>query len=368
MAASVVEGFDARRFVKEHWQRQPALFRNARPDFDPAIDGNDLAALACHEDAQARLVLGPDDRGRWAVEYGPFNDDRFASLPPENWTLLVQDVDKWDPAVGALLTDFRFLPDWRLDDIMVSFAVDGGSVGPHWDHYDVFLLQAAGHRRWSIDAAPAPELEARPDSELKLLRRFTPTDTWTLGPGDMLYLPPGVPHHGVAVGDCLTWSVGLRAPSAGELLVDFAESRSEALDEALRLTGDAAGDHPARIDPAVVHRARELVTAAAAADEATFTRWLGGFLTRYRLPDAADGLVESPSDTHQQVRCPWSRWAFVEDGDRANLFVNGTAYACSAAFARTVTATPIIARAALDTGDPADATTLEALLEAELLR
>jgi 50S ribosomal protein L16 3-hydroxylase len=165
------------------------------------------------------------------VRHGPFEEELFPQLGDHDWTLLVQDVDKWDADVAALLPAFDFLPRWRIDDIMVSFAATGGSVGAHVDQYDVFLLQAQGHRRWQIDASPNPSVEFRHDVELKLLHAFHPTHEWVLGPGDMLYLPPGVPHHGVAEDPCLTFSVGMRAPSTAELLGDFVDTLAADADD-----------------------------------------------------------------------------------------------------------------------------------------
>src|SRR5690606_24439702 len=174
----------------------------------------DLAGLACEESALSRLILLDRATDAWWVRNGPFDDADFAALPQRDWTLLVQDVDKWDQDVAALLQSFDFLPRWRIDDIMVSYAVPGGSVGAHVDQYDVFLLQVGGRRRWRIDNRTDPPLEFRADAELRLLQQFDPSHEWLLEPGDMLYLPPGVPHHGVAEDACLTFSVGMRAPAA----------------------------------------------------------------------------------------------------------------------------------------------------------
>ena len=157
-------------------------------------------------------------------------------MPHHDWTLLVQDVDKWDADVAALLPAFDFLPRWRIDDVMVSFAAPGGSVGAHVDQYDVFLLQAQGHRRWQIDAEPteARRWTSATTSNSSCCAQFNPTHEWVLGPGDMLYLPPGVPHHGVAEDACLTFSIGMRAPAAAELLGDFVDTLAADADEALR--------------------------------------------------------------------------------------------------------------------------------------
>jgi 50S ribosomal protein L16 3-hydroxylase len=218
---------DIPRFLRDDWQKCAVLWRQALPGYTSPIDGNDLAALATEEEALARLVQSTRGK-RWQLRHGPFTESDFAALPPREWTLLVQDVDKWLPqAFAPLLGAFRFLPRWRIEDVMVSYAVAGGSVGPHVDQYDVFLLQAAGRRRWQIDTRPDADRELDPRAPLKLLKTFTPDQDWVLEPGDILYLPPGVPHHGVAVDECLTFSIGLRAPSASEVLHALA---SKALD------------------------------------------------------------------------------------------------------------------------------------------
>ncbi len=229
-------GMAPEKFLRDYWQKRPLLVRNAFPGFESPITPEDLAGLACEEAALARIVRHDRKRDRWELSNGPFAEESFPKLPKTDWTLLVQDVDKWDMDVRALLGAFRFLPSWRLDDIMVSFAAPGGSVGAHVDQYDVFLLQAQGHRRWQVDASEsmgkgAPPLHFRLDAELRLLQRFTPTHDWVLGPGDMLYLPPGVPHHGVAEDACLTFSIGMRAPAAAELLGDFVDTLASEADE-----------------------------------------------------------------------------------------------------------------------------------------
>lgn len=220
--------FDVEDFLATAWQHRPLLLRQALPGFRSPLDGNDLAALATHEDALARLVQSRAGK-QWTLRHGPFAAADFAALPAREWTLLVQDVDKWLPEpLAPLLEAFRFLPRWRIEDVMVSYAVAGGSVGAHVDQYDVFLLQAAGHRRWQIDTRADPLLALDPRAPLKLLRQFQPDQDWILAPGDMLYLPPGVPHHGVAEDECLTFSLGLRAPSASETLHALASAVLEA--------------------------------------------------------------------------------------------------------------------------------------------
>src|SRR5690348_10259631 len=160
-------GMPAARFLSDHWQKRPLLIRNAFPDFVPPLRPDDLAGLACEELALSRIVLRDEKRDTWSLRNGPFTESDFAALPASHWTLLVQDVDKWDGDVAALLDHFTFLPSWRIDDVMVSYATDGGGVGAHLDQYDVFLLQGIGKRRWRISTDPHAPPDFREDSELK---------------------------------------------------------------------------------------------------------------------------------------------------------------------------------------------------------
>ncbi|HST43921.1 MAG TPA: cupin domain-containing protein, partial [Luteimonas sp.] len=229
-------GMPPARFLRDFWQKRPLLVRGAfphfaSPGFVPPLTPEDLAGLACEDAALSRLIHHERATDGWTVRSGPFEESEFPALGDRDWTLLVQDVDKWDGDVAALLDAFAFLPRWRIDDIMVSFAATGGSVGAHVDQYDVFLLQGQGHRRWQIDAGQAPPRAFRDDVELKLLRSFVPSHDWVLAPGDMLYLPPGVPHHGVALDPCLTFSVGMRAPSTAELMGDYIDTLVAGADE-----------------------------------------------------------------------------------------------------------------------------------------
>jgi 50S ribosomal protein L16 3-hydroxylase len=337
-------GLTATQFLRDYWQKHPLLIRGAFPHFHNAITPNDLAGLACEEGALARIVVHEPRRNRWSLRNGPFREADYAQLPASRWTLLVQDVDKWDADVAALLDEFTFLPSWRIDDVMVSYATDGGGVGPHVDQYDVFLVQGTGRRRWRIDTDPGAPRDFRDDAELKLLKRFSPTHDWTLEPGDTLYLPPGVPHDGVAVGECLTYSVGMRAPSVAELVIDLAESVAEPLGEDVRYRDPdlaPAGD-PHEIDEAALARVRAALSSLSAADSAQRRSWFGRFITRYRsVHEAAPARrpvsakqVAARLASARIVRNPWSRVAWARSGRRADLFVAGEAHACSAKFAR----------------------------------
>ena len=202
------------RFLRDYWQRRPLVIRAAFPGFRAPVGRDRLLALAGRDDVESRLVTRSGTR--WQLQHGPFAPRDLPPLTQKRWTLLVQGLDGVDPAAHALLARFRFLSDARLDDLMASYATDGGGVGPHVDQYDVFLLQAAGRRRWRISRQRDTALDER--QPLKLLSDFRPTREWLLEPGDMLYLPPGVAHEGVADGECLTYSIGFRAPAWQELL------------------------------------------------------------------------------------------------------------------------------------------------------
>ncbi|WP_112487381.1 JmjC domain-containing protein [Thiomonas sp. X19] len=214
-AAWPLAGISLERFLQRHWQRKPLLLRQAVPGFKPLLSRAELFDLASDDAVESRLIRR-QAAGKWDLKHGPFTRRSLPALRQPDWTLLVQGVDALDDAVAELLARFRFIPDARLDDVMISWASDGGGVGPHVDAYDVFLLQAEGQRRWRIGPVRTPRFE--PDQPLKLLVDFVPDTDHLLDPGDMLYLPPGWGHDGVAIGPCMTYSIGFRAPPADELL------------------------------------------------------------------------------------------------------------------------------------------------------
>ena len=342
-------GMPPARFLRDYWQKRPLLIRNAFPGFESPISPEDLAGLACEPLALSRIVAHDRERDRWQLRHGPFPEDLFPALPDHDWTLLVQDVDKWDADVAALLPRFDFLPRWRIDDIMVSFAAPGGSVGAHVDQYDVFLLQAQGHRRWLIDAGDDPPLGYRDDVELRLLREFHPTHDWVLGPGDMLYLPPGVPHHGVAEDACLTFSVGMRAPSAADLLGDYVDTLAADADEALRYRDPdlVPAKDPNEIDAAAMERVLAALNLLRMDGGDRLGDWFGGFITRYRSPgDVAPGPVPPRIELEWQLdhagaaleRHPFSRMAWRRARKGARLYANGESIALPVADARRIAA------------------------------
>ena len=355
-------GLDARRFLADYWQQRPLVMKGALPGFDACVDGHDLAALACDPDVESRLVLHhPDDR--WELRQGPFEESDFERLPARGWTLLVQDVDKHLPPVAEVLNAFRFLPDWRLDDVMISFAAPGGSVGPHVDAYDVFLLQAGGPRQWSLDPSPVNRT-LRAAAPLRLLEHFAPTETHELTPGDLLYLPPGAAHHGLGENPSLTWSIGFRAPSVGDLLRELADTL-DALEPAPRYADAGLADaevEPGYIAHAAVRRATALLEASAQAGRASALACLGRAVTRSKPwlqpePPAErlcpDSLAARLHDGARLRRHPAARIAWHAGVEAVWLFAEGEVWRLppeEAALARRCAAGELLGAAQLPPG------------------
>ena len=277
-----------RRFLDEYWQRRALHIAGAIEGFELPLDADELAGLACEDDVDARIVRREGDRH--VLEQGPFDAARFDTLGDRDWTLLVNAVDLAIPGFEPLLRAARFVPDWRLDDIMVSFAAPGGSVGAHFDRYDVFLLQGEGTRRWELGGdLRGAEAPARSDAGLLLVEDFSPTQVVHCHAGDGLYVPPGMVHHGIAETPCLTISLGFRAPSRAELVSDWALLLGERLQASA--TGALPADlepalpaDPALLDPRTLRRARaivkEEVQRALDADDDSLGAWLGELLSR----------------------------------------------------------------------------------------
>ena len=324
---TLLGGMSAALFMRRHWQKKPLLVRGALPGALAAIDRSRLLALAADDGVESRLVVRAGRR--WSVRRGPLARRSLPSRDTPGWTVLVQGVDLHDDAAHRLLRRFRFVADARLDDVMCSWAADGGGVGPHVDSYDVFLLQTAGRRRWRVGRARAARL--REDVPLKMLAGFAASEEWLLGPGDMLYLPPGWGHDGVAVGECITASIGFRAPAAAELAADLLERIADAArDEATASSGGAARRYrdpqtaasraPARI-PAELRR-----FAGAALD-----RLLGDELARARA--LGEALSEPKPGVWFEPEPPRAAATAVALDRRTRMlyddrfvFVNGEAY------------------------------------------
>jgi 50S ribosomal protein L16 3-hydroxylase len=311
----------------------------ALPGFVSPVDPDELAGLACEQDVESRLVLERGGRRPWEVRHGPFDEADFAALPSSHWTLLVQDMDKHLPEVAEWLAAFRFLPDWRVDDIMISYAEHGGSVGPHVDEYDVFLIQAQGRRRWLIDPEPAYDAPTVPELDLRILGSFQARDTYLVEPGDLLYLPPGVPHWGIAAGPCMTWSVGFRAPAWRELSASWCEHIAEYRLPARRYADPGIGvqNHSGEILAEVFDHIRQtLERGLTAASDEDFQEWFGRFVTEPKeqlhvfpseRPITASDFRDALNAGHSLRRNGYSRMAFCRVRRGISLlFVNGESY------------------------------------------
>jgi 50S ribosomal protein L16 3-hydroxylase len=338
-----LRGFDVERFLRDTWQRSPLLIRNPWTAWSNPLEPDELAGLACEPGVESRLITQAAER--WKLEHGPLPEARFGELGKQPWTLLVQAVDHHVPAVASLLEWFRFIPNWRIDDIMVSYAVDGGGVGAHFDHYDVFLLQGLGKRRWRIGQRCDHTTELMPHDDLRLLANFEPTDEWILGPGDILYVPPGVAHDGIAVGDdCMTYSIGFRAPSRGELIAHWSEHLCDRLEDDDRYSdpGLAMQGNPGEISPHALGRLWDLV-AERMLDPVGFANWFGRYTTAPKNPEIdwspeqwidLDDLRSRLALGTPLLRNPASRFSFIRtEAEALVLFVDGRSYDCSGAAA-----------------------------------
>jgi len=331
-------------FLAEYWQKQPLLIRDALPGFTSPISPEELAGLCCEPEVESRLVLEQGYSAPWTVEYGPIAESRFAELPETHWTLLVQECNRYVPELAELRERFNFIPHWRIDDVMASYAPAHGSVGPHTDQYDVFLIQAHGARRWQISTDPVPDDNFLPDIDLCIMREFTATEEWTLHPGDMLYLPPGIAHHGVALEDCITLSVGFRAPSHAELLNSFADHVASRLDTTQRFADPTLRlqQHPGEISNDTLTQVRGILQKMLS-DDASIDRWFGEFITEAKNehePEDIETLDEDQflhafAEKGRLYRNEQTRFAFIANNTTNSnaLFINGQHYPLSAELA-----------------------------------
>ena len=272
----ILGGLSTTDFLRRHWQKEPLLIRAAIPGFCGVLDLNAMIELACRDNCESRLVLRRGDR--WTVEHGPFERKRFSRLPPRNWTLLLQGLEQFLPEARQLLSHFDFIPYSRLDDLMISYAPPGGGVGPHFDSYDVFLLQGPGKRNWRVGRQR--DLSLMENAPLKILKRFVPSGQCLLSTGDMLYLPPKFAHDGVAADACYTYSIGFRAPSHRELMSQFLIFLEERLADERRYRDP---DLPAQTNPARLGKGM-IVEVARIVSDISWTRndvieFLGTYLT-----------------------------------------------------------------------------------------
>ncbi len=331
-------------FLRDYWQKKPLLIRNAFPNFESPIDGDELAGLALEEEVESRLIL---EKGKtpWELQHGPFDEKTFAKLPESNWTLLVQAVDQWVPEVNELLNHFRFIPNWRVDDIMISFAPDQGSVGPHFDYYDVFLLQGLGKRRWKLGQecdVNSPRVESTP---LNILQNFETQNEWLLEAGDMLYIPPGIAHWGTAEGDCMTYSIGFRAPSHADILTELSQDIASTLTNDLRFSDPQLKlqNSPGEINAEAIAQIQQILQQHFTAEN--IAQWFGKHMTERKYGSEeveiedeldADDWQAALAEGNMLWRNPAARFAFHTSEGCTDLFADGHVISCSQALAELV--------------------------------
>lgn len=329
------------QFLDQYWQKKPLLIRQAFVDFESPISPEELAGLACEDEIESRLI---EERGQdgnvWQVTCGPLSEDDFARLPESHWTVLVQDVDKHVPELQYLLDPFRFIPEWRRDDLMISYAPEFGTVGPHTDEYDVFLLQAKGARRWQISDQAIHKAKFIDALDVQILAEFNPDESWDLEPGDMLYLPPHFAHHGVALSDCMTFSIGFRAPNQIDMLDALVNNLLEQqLDKVQYSDPDLLlNKQSSEIDAQAVARLKQMLHQAIDTAEPILARVLGKVVTETKPGLAAlaresatelEGVDEVSAMFAQGGRLQrnhYYRFAWSADASGGQLYLSGEVY------------------------------------------
>ena len=331
-------------FLAEYWQKKPLVFRQAFSTPAFVIPANELAGLSLEDDIESRIVIAtPDKAPYWHLKKGPFTKKDFKQLPETAWTLLVQGVDRFVPEIAVLFEHFNSIPQWRVDDLMISYAAKHGSVGPHYDNYDVFLYQAKGARKWSLTTKDCNENNAMPNVPLRLMQHFDIEEEYILAEGDMLYLPPHVGHYGVAVSDeCITYSFGYRSYVNRELWEHFGDYYAEQ-NKAVRPYKAPewhTSNQSSELSKAALINAKSLMQEMLD-DEIVLSSWFGCFVTQ--LDPQAEALLPLPHKKTLKVfmsklniskglmRHPCCRFAYYYDTDtqKIDLFINGTAWNAS---------------------------------------
>ena len=328
-------GLSCQEFLTKHWQKQPLFVRNGFPEWAHCLSPDELAGFALEEAVESRILIERRD-GHWDLEHGPFPEAMFAELPEQHWTLLIQAIDHYVPEFAVLLDQFGFLPQWRIDDLMMSYAATGGSVGPHYDYYDVFLIQISGQRHWQIGARCDDRSPLIPGLPVRILENFSCENEWITEPGDVLYLPPGMAHQGVALDDdCMTLSVGFRAPSYADLISEYSHYLAGQLEGSDRYQDpdiearSARGRHGGLLLPEDVERfATRLNTILA--DRHSLSRCLAGYLSQPKYDDVSPQPCELSDTEIRQLltqdnylqRDENSRFIWSPADDEP-LFING---------------------------------------------
>ncbi len=321
------------RFIQEYWQQKPLLIKNAFSTLPASLSGDELAGLSLEDDSRSRIVEQHSPIN-WQVKHGPFTENTFTSLSDVPWSLLVQNVDSMDEEVNALLQQFRFLPNWRLDDVMVSFATDQGGVGPHFDYYDVFLLQGKGKRRWRIGQHCDSQSALIPNQDMKILADFTCKEDWLVETGDLIYIPAQIAHWGESIGESMTYSIGFRSPSDSELLLECTQTLNAELSEDQRYRDGAEivnSSDSGKISADTILRLQNTLKRLVEQPE-VIGEWLGEYSTQLKegieteylpLPYAT---AVTWKEGKQITLASFNRTAYIESESLGICFINGDKY------------------------------------------
>ncbi len=336
----------AEQFIKDYWQQKPLVIQQGFKNFTSPISAEELAGLACEDDVHSRIVIEKGGNTPWQLIDGPMDETTFSKLPKTHWTLLVNDVEKHLPELVNIVDAFRFIPEWRVDDLMISYAPEGGTVGPHLDQYDVFIVQAQGHRRWQLNSQPVADDNQVANTTLRIQKDFTAEEEWLLEPGDIIYIPPGVSHYGVATDDCLSFSIGFRAPTHTEMLTDFIDfiSRDIANNKIYKDKNLQQQTHSNEITGATVENIREIFKDYFNSGQPVLAQWFGRFVSDTKTDllyenEEHFASFDALKQSHPVLyRNPASRFAFYEQNSEAYLFIDGDDRLVSRWFAKTLCA------------------------------
>jgi len=322
------------QFLSRYWQKKPLLMKRALFPFPDLITPDEVAGLSCDKRVESRLIMEKGGKTPWELRRGPFKPSLFSKLPKSHWTILVNGVDRFVPQVHGFLDHFSFIPFWRIDDVMISVAYDKGNVGAHVDNFDVFLVQAHGTREWLIEDRPVEKDDFVPGLPIRLLKKFKPTHRWVLEPGDILYLPPRFPHHGIARGDkCMTISVGFRAPTIHEIMNGLAsKAMSEGSETARYSDPDLKAQRPGEISPMAIKKIKSAIEKEMLSD--TFIQdWLGTFSTepycdvefeKASRPPSLATLRKVLARAETITRVEGARFAYIQRGATSiTFYANG---------------------------------------------
>ena len=325
-----LNNFDTEKFLRNNWQKRPLLIRQGLDNTEAFISFDELAGLACEPEMESRLVSYQQQQ--WYLRHGPFSKSDFSQLPNSHWTLLVQAVDHVSPAIFELMDSFRFIPNWRLDDIMVSYACKGGGVGPHFDNYDVFRVQTSGQREWQLGPRCDESNPLIDHPDLLLLDNFECQQRFVLNPGDILYIPPRYSHWGIAKdNNCITCSVGFRAPALADIIVEYAEHLGQGLTSQQRFQDQRRQlqDNPGEISHHVIDQLRSLIVKTVD-DQNALESWFGKYMTQAKYEHDTDEIIETEQGMtekllagHPVFRDPSTRLAYIAGYEQTQFFCNG---------------------------------------------